>query len=45
MTDTFDTLSNGFGQAVNGQGDLASVLKNAQARTIDTMKAQAIQVG
>jgi multiple sugar transport system substrate-binding protein len=45
MTDTFDTLSNGFGQAVNGQQKLADVLKDAQARTIDTMKAQAIQVG
>ncbi len=45
MTDTFDTLSNGFGRAVNGQGDLATVLRDAQERTVQTMKAQAIQVG
>jgi hypothetical protein len=45
MTDTFDTLSNGFGQAVNGQVKLADVLGTAQARTVETMKAQAIQVG
>ncbi len=45
MTDTFDTMSNGFGQVVNGQGDLAGVLRTAQQKSVDTMKAQAIQVG
>jgi len=44
MTDTFDTMANGFGQAVNGQGDLTAVLRNAQAGTVQTMKAQALQV-
>ena len=44
MTDTFDTLSNGFGQVVNGQGDLATALQTAEERTIETMRAQAIQV-
>lgn len=45
MTNTFDVLSNGFGEVVNGQGDLATVLSDAQAQTVQTMKAQAIQVG
>jgi multiple sugar transport system substrate-binding protein len=45
MTDTFDTMSNGFGQVVNGQGDVLGVLRTAQQKSIDTMKAQAIQVG
>jgi multiple sugar transport system substrate-binding protein len=45
MTSTFDTLSNGFGQAVNGQAKLADVLADAEARTVETMRAQAIQVG
>jgi hypothetical protein len=38
-------MSNGFGQVVNGQGDLSGVLRTAQQKSIDTMKAQAIQVG
>jgi multiple sugar transport system substrate-binding protein len=45
MNDTFDTLSNGFGQAINGQAKLADVLQQAQDRTVETMRAQAIQVG
>ena len=31
MTDTFATLSDGFGEAVNGQGTLADVLSSTQA--------------
>jgi multiple sugar transport system substrate-binding protein len=44
MTQTFADLGNGLSAAVNGQGSIADALKQAQDKTISTMKSQAIEV-
>lgn len=44
MTQTFADLTDGISAAVNGKGTLADGLKKAEAKTISTMKSQAIDV-
>ncbi len=44
MNETYNSLTDGFGAALNGQGTLSDALTAAQAKTIDAMKAQAIPV-
>ncbi|MBA8817471.1 multiple sugar transport system substrate-binding protein [Microbacterium halimionae] len=44
MTQTYADVSDGFQQAVTGQGTLEDALKSAQSSTIDTLKAQSIPV-
>jgi multiple sugar transport system substrate-binding protein len=45
MTQTFADLGNGLGAAVNGQGTIPDALKQAQDKTVTTMKSQGLQVG
>ncbi len=44
MNETYSSLTDGFGAALNGQGTLADALAAAQTKTIDAMKAQSIPV-
>jgi multiple sugar transport system substrate-binding protein len=44
MTQTYADVSDGFQQAVTGQGTLLEALESAQASTISTLEAQAIPV-
>ncbi len=44
MNETYNSLTDGFGAALNGQGTLADALAAAQTKTIDAMKAQSIPV-
>ncbi|KAA1418236.1 extracellular solute-binding protein [Mumia zhuanghuii] len=44
MTQTYADLGNGFGKAVNGQGTLTDALTEAQQKTVDTLKAQSLDV-
>ena len=44
MNETYNSLIDGFGAALNGQGTIADALATAQTKTIDAMKAQAIPV-
>jgi multiple sugar transport system substrate-binding protein len=45
MTQTFADLGNGLSAAVNGQSTVPDALKQAQDKTITTMKSQGIEVG
>lgn len=44
MTETYSDLANGIGRAVNGRGTLNDALKDAQAKTVQTMKSQSLKV-
>lgn len=44
MNETYNSLTDGFGAALGGQGTLADALATAQTKTIDAMKAQSIPV-
>ena len=44
MNETYNTLTDGFGAALNGQGTLGDALGTAQSKTLDAMDAQAIPV-
>ncbi|MGM1018760.1 MAG: ABC transporter substrate-binding protein [Actinomycetota bacterium] len=44
MTQTYADVSNGFQEAVTGQGSLLEALESAQSSTISTLKAQSIPV-
>lgn len=44
MTQTYADLANGLGKAVNGQGTIGDALSTAQQKTVDTMKAQSLDV-
>jgi multiple sugar transport system substrate-binding protein len=44
MTETYSDVSDGFGQALTGNGTLLDALKAGQAKTIAALKAQSIPV-
>lgn len=44
MNETYNTLTDGFGAALNGQGTLGDALGTAQSKTLDAMDAQAIPI-
>lgn len=44
MTDTYASLADGIGKAVNGQGTLNDALTAAQDKTVKTMKSQSLTV-
>ena len=44
MTDTYRAMSDGFTAALNGQGTLTDALGAAQTASIDSLRAQGIQV-
>ncbi len=44
MNETYNSLTDGFGAAVSGQGTLSDALSTSQTKTIDAMKAQSIPV-
>jgi multiple sugar transport system substrate-binding protein len=45
MTDTYTAMSDGFTAALNGQGTLSDALDAAQAKSVDSLKAQGVKVG
>ncbi|AZI58983.1 extracellular solute-binding protein [Nakamurella antarctica] len=44
MTDTYRFMADGIANALAGKGTLQDTLKDAQAKTIDSIKAQGLQV-
>jgi multiple sugar transport system substrate-binding protein len=44
MTDTYRYMSDGFTAALNGQGTLSDALAEAQTQTLESLRAQGIQV-